>query len=294
MRSGVICCVSSSALERDDPADVVLARLHAEVARADPDVLPWLPLIAQVFDVPASAGAEVQHLDAESKPAKLHEVVVRLLGPALVVPTLVEIEHVELMDAASMALLDAVARDLESSAWVIVVTRNDVAGGLTLEGHDHLRIELSALSREDTLTLALTTHEAAQLPPHVLNLAADRSGGSPSFLLDLLAAAAGGHPDELPEGVGAATMARIDALDPRDGVIVRRAAVLGLTFKPRRLLDVLDRDTAPADEGSGTGSRRCSSASPTVRSGSGTLPCKRRRTRAFHSSYGGNCIWPSG
>ena len=149
---------------------------------------------------------------------------------------------------ASVALLDAVASDLESSAWVIVVTRRDVAGGWTLADHDHLRIELGALSREDTLTLALTTSEAAQLPPHVLNLAADRSGGSPSFLLDLLAAAADGHL-ELPEGVGAATMARIDALDPRDGVVVRRAAVLGMTFKPRRLLDVLDSDTAPADDG---------------------------------------------
>ena len=191
------------------------------------------PVIAEIF---------------ESKAAELHEVVARLLGPALVVPTLVEIEHVELMDAASVALLDAVASDLESSAWVIVVTRRDVAGGWTLADHDHLRIELGALSREDTLTLALTINEAAQLPPHVLNLAADRSGGSPSFLLDLLAAAAGGHL-ELPEGVGAATMARIDALDPRDGVVVRRAAVLGMTFKPRRLLDVLDSDTAPADEG---------------------------------------------
>ncbi|MGZ4183321.1 MAG: adenylate/guanylate cyclase domain-containing protein [Solirubrobacteraceae bacterium] len=236
-------------LERDDPADVVLARLRDEVAGADPDLMPWLPLIAPVFDVPAPTSAEVQQLTAESKSAKLREVVVRFLGRALVVPTLVEIEHVELMDAASVALLDAVANDLESSAWVVVVTRRDVAGGLRLEGHDHLRIELGALSREDTLTLALTTSEAAQLPPHVLNLAADRSGGSPSFLLDLLAAAAGGHFDELPEGVGAATMARIDALDPRDGVVVRRAAVLGLTFKPRRLLDVLDSDTAPADEG---------------------------------------------
>ena len=155
-------------------------------------VEPDDPVIAEVLR-PAAVGAEVQDLDAESKSAELHEVVMRLLGRALVVPTLVEIEHVELMDAASVALLDDVANDLESSAWVIVVTRRDVAGGLTLEGHDHVRIELGALSREDTLTLALTTSEAAQLPPHVLNLAADRSGGSPSFLLDLLAAAADGH-----------------------------------------------------------------------------------------------------
>jgi class 3 adenylate cyclase/tetratricopeptide (TPR) repeat protein len=184
----------------------------------------------------------------ESTVPKLHEVVLRVLGPALVQATLIEIEHVELMDSASAALLNALAGDLESSGWVIFVTRRDVAGGLKLDGHDHTRIELGALSREDTLTLALTTTEAAQLPPHLLNLAADRSGGSPSFLLDLLAAAAGGHPDELPEGIGAATMARIDALDRRDGVVVRRASVLGLSFKPRRLLDVLDTDTAPVDD----------------------------------------------
>ncbi|MGZ4344931.1 MAG: adenylate/guanylate cyclase domain-containing protein [Solirubrobacteraceae bacterium] len=235
-------------LGRDDPADGVLTRLRAEVARADPDLLPWLPLIALVLDVPAPATAEVHQLSPQSRSAKLREVVMRFLGRALVVPTLVEIEHVHLMDAASVALLDAVASDLESSAWVVVVTRRDVAGGLKLEGHDHLRIELGALSREHTLVLAQATSEAAQLPPHVLNLAVERSGGSPEFLLDLLAAAAGGRPDELPDSVGAATMARIDALDPRDGVVVRRAAVLGLTFHPRRLADVLDGDMSAVDE----------------------------------------------
>ena len=207
----------------------------------------WRDLLGQLLGLERDDPAIAEIF--ESEPAELRDVLMRLLGPVLVVPTLVEIDHVELMDAASVSLFDAVACDLESSAWVIVVTRRDVDGGLTLEGHDHVRIELGSLSREDTLTLALTTTEAAQLPPHLLNLAADRSGGSPSFLLDLLAAAADGHPDELPEGMGAATMARIDALDPRDGVVVRRAAVLGLTFKPRRLLDVLGSDTAPADEG---------------------------------------------
>ncbi len=84
------------------------------------------------------------------------------------------------------------------------------------------------------------------MPPHVVELAVERSGGSPEFLLDLLAAAAAGDRDELPESVGAATMARIDALDPRDGAVVRRAAVLGINFHPRRLADVLEgRDAAP-------------------------------------------------
>jgi class 3 adenylate cyclase/tetratricopeptide (TPR) repeat protein len=236
-------------LGRDDPPDAVLTRLRAELVDAQPELLPWMPLIALVLDAPVPATAEVQQLAAQSKPAKLRQVVIRFLGRALVVPTLIEIEHVHLMDAASAALLEALARDLESSAWVIVVTRRDVVGGLKLDGTDHLRIELGALSREDTLALAQATSDSAQLPPHVVTLAAERSGGSPEFLLDLLAAAAGGRPDELPDSVGAATMARIDALDAQDGAAVRRAAVLGLTFHQRRLVDVLDADASVADDG---------------------------------------------
>ena len=87
------------------------------------------------------------------------------------------------------------------------------------------------------------------MPPHVLELAVDRSGGSPEFLLDLLSAAAAGDRDELPESVGAATMARIDALDPRDGAVVRRAAMLGINFHPRRLADVLAVDMPLPEEG---------------------------------------------
>ena len=234
---------------RDDPPDAILTRLRAEVIHDQPDLLPWLPLIALVLDVPAPATVEVAQLAAESKPAKLREVVVRFLGRALVVPTLIEIEHVHLMDAASGALLDALARDLESSAWVIVVTRRDVAGGLKLADTNRVRIQLGALSAEDTLALAQATSEAAQLAPHVVRFAVERSGGSPEFLLDLLAAAAGGHPDELPDSVGAATMARIDALDPQDGAAVRQAAVLGLTFHERRLADVLDADASVVDDG---------------------------------------------
>ena len=82
-----------------------------------------------------------------------------------------------------------------------------------------------------------------------MELAVERSGGSPEFLLDLLATAAAGDRDELPDSVGAATMARIDALDPRDGAVVRRAAVLGLTFHPRRLADVVAADVPLPEEG---------------------------------------------
>ena len=85
-------------------------RLRDEVERTQPDLLPWLPLIAIVLDVDVPTPTEVEQLAAESRAAKLHEVVLRFLGRALVVPTIVAVEHAHLMDAASAALFGALAR----------------------------------------------------------------------------------------------------------------------------------------------------------------------------------------
>jgi class 3 adenylate cyclase/tetratricopeptide (TPR) repeat protein len=234
-------------LEWDDPAERVRERLEAEIRRSQPELMPWLPLIAIAVDVEVPSTTEVDQLAAEGRAARLREVVLGFLAGALVVPTIVEIEDAHLMDAASAALFEALAAELGSSSWLVLVTRQDAPGGPA--SPDHSRIELAALSREEALELAEATPEAAQIPPHVLELAAERSGGSPEFLLDLLAAAAAGDREELPESVGAATMARIDALDPRDGAVVRRAAVLGINFHPRRLADVLATDTPLPEDG---------------------------------------------
>jgi class 3 adenylate cyclase/tetratricopeptide (TPR) repeat protein len=243
-------------VEWDDPEPRVLERLRDEIRRSQPELEPWLPLLAIVLDVQVPSTTEVEQLSPEARAGKLREVVLRFLGRALVVPTIVEVEHAHLMDAASAALFEALAAELESSSWILLATRRDEPGGLALDGGGgrmggdrNRRIELGPLAREDLQALALGTPEASEVPPHVLELAVDRSGGSPEFLLDLLAAAAAGDRDELPESVGAATMARIDALDPRDGAVVRRAAVLGVNFHPRRLADVLGADMPLPEEG---------------------------------------------
>ena len=232
----------------DEPEDVVSSWLRTRIESAQPDLLPWLSLIAIVFDVEVATSAEVEQLAETARVAKLHEVVLRFLRPALVVPTMMEIEQAHLMDAASVALFEALARELGSSAWVVLVSRRDTPGGMVLEG-EHTRIEVGPLSREATRALAVATPEAAQLPPHVVELAVRRAGGSPEFLLDLLAAAAEGDREQLPDSIDAATMARFDALDPEDGELVRRASVLGLSFHPRRLADVLAPDTPLPDDG---------------------------------------------
>ena len=118
-----------------------------------------------MLDAPAPASEEVRQLAPDARSGKLQEVVLRFLSRSLVVPTLVEIEHVHLMDAASIGLFEALARELESSAWVVVVTRRDVEGGLMLDREDDRRIELGPLSPDDARSLALATPEASSAAP---------------------------------------------------------------------------------------------------------------------------------
>ena len=113
----------------DDPEHRVRERLEAEIRAGQPDLMPWLPLIAIVVDVPVPPSTEVDELAAEARASKLREVVLRFLGRALVVPTILEVEHAHLMDAASAALFEALAGELESSSWLLLVTRQDAPGG---------------------------------------------------------------------------------------------------------------------------------------------------------------------
>jgi len=230
-----------------DADEIVLDRLRAELDATDPELLPWLPLLGIAIDADAPPTREVAELAAEYRAAKLHEVVLRLLSGALKVPTLVQIEHAHLMDDASAALLGALAMVIGTSAWVVIATRRDVPQGFAADADEHRRVELGPLSRDDALALAEASPEAEAVPPHLIAQAVERAGGSPEFLLDLLAAAAGGSVS-LPDSIDAAASARIDALDAGDRTLVRRAAVLGVSFHPRRLRDVLAPEDPEPDE----------------------------------------------
>jgi class 3 adenylate cyclase/tetratricopeptide (TPR) repeat protein len=234
-------------LGREDGDEVVVDRLRADLEASYPDLLPWLPLLAIAAGAELAPTREVEELSADFRTAKLHEVVLRFLGAALGRPTLVQVEHAHVMDEASASLLQSLAGALESSMWSLLVTRHDVEDGFVAAEGSARRLELPPLSRDATLAIAESTSEALVLPPHVVELAVERAEGNPEFLLDLLAAAAGGS-EFLPDSIEAAASTRIDALDPGDRALVRRAALLGLSFHPRRLRHVLGPETTPPGE----------------------------------------------
>jgi tetratricopeptide (TPR) repeat protein len=230
----------------EDSDEVVVGRLRSHLDTSQPELLPWLPLLAIALGAEVAPTREVDDLAVEARAPKLQETVLRFLGPALSTPTVVQIEHAHLMDEASAALLSTLGGILPSSSWVAIVTRRDVDGGFAAPKDSAVRLELGPLSREDALALAEAAPEAALLPADLIEQAVDRSGGSPEFLLDLLSAAASGS-GELPDSVEAAASARLDVLPPNDRALVRRAAVLGLAFHAKRLDHVLPADAPRPD-----------------------------------------------
>ena len=232
----------------DAPEDVVLQRLRATLERDDPSLLPWLPLLADAFDVDAPASQAVDQLAPEFRAARLREVVLRFIRRQLPAWALIEVADAHLMDKASAELVEALARELPLLPWLVVVSRRDRKSGFTAAPGEHvLRLELEPLGPAEALELAEAATEAAPLPPHIVKLAAERSGGSPQFLRDLLRAAAAGA-TELPDSIESAALARLDRLAPPDRALIRRASVLGLSFHPRELDDLLGEDVPAPDE----------------------------------------------
>jgi class 3 adenylate cyclase/tetratricopeptide (TPR) repeat protein len=232
----------------DEADDVVLARLRETLERGDPSLLPWLSLLADAFDVEAPASKAVEQLSPEFRAARLREVVLRFIRHELPAWALIEVADAHLMDTASAELVEALARELPLLPWVMVVSRRDLKGGFTATPGEHvLHLELEPLGPAESLALAVAATEAAPLPPHIVKLAAERSGGSPQFLRDLLRAAASGS-TELPDSVESAALARLDRLPPPDRALIRRASILGLSFHPRQLEDLLGDDIPAPDE----------------------------------------------
>ncbi|MBK9114749.1 MAG: AAA family ATPase [Betaproteobacteria bacterium] len=242
----------ASGFGRDDTDDAVEQRLRATVASTTPHLLPWLPLIGIAFGLDLPATAEVEMLAEKNRRPKLHESVEAFLAATLPGPTLAVFENAHHIDPASAELLAHVARVAVSHPWLVGVARRPGASGAPpADAPAALRIDLAPLAEQDARRLTQLAAEHNPLPPHVLDVVAARSGGNPQFLRDLLRAAiVSGGVGGLPDSAEAATMARIDALRPEDRVVIRRAAVFGLTFHPRMLAWLeTDDAAAPPDPG---------------------------------------------
>ncbi|MHB8515114.1 MAG: adenylate/guanylate cyclase domain-containing protein [Dehalococcoidia bacterium] len=209
------------------------AVLRERVTRDAPGLLPWLPLIAAVLDVPAAPTREVTQIEPAFRQGRLHRAVADLLLRVLPRPSLLVIEDAHWIDEASRALLAYMLASAGEAPWLWCTTRR---AGVSAVNFDDIpgaaSIELEPLAGAEASRLAADAAGEVALPQHELDALASRAGGNPLFLQELVAVrVSGAGMQGLPESVEALVVARIDALAPEDRRALRYAAILGGAFQ---------------------------------------------------------------
>jgi class 3 adenylate cyclase/tetratricopeptide (TPR) repeat protein len=222
-----------------------LTSLREGVEALDPELVPWLPLVGMVLDLPVEPTQEVDELQPAFRRARLHGVMETLLTRLLRDPTLLVVEDAHWMDEASSELLRHLGAQVPTRPWLICVTRRPVEGGFSAADGvppiPAMTIQLQPLSAGEAREL-IGAAAADGMLQHEVAAIADRAGGNPLFLQELVVSSRAPEEEALPESVEAVVATRIDKLPPGDRTLLRYAAVLGPTFSGELITDVLAQD----------------------------------------------------
>ncbi|WP_345542656.1 AAA family ATPase [Microbacterium jejuense] len=194
------------------------AMLTAAATRLDPQLVPWLPLLAPAVSAAVPTTPEVDALDDAFRSERATAVIGELIELLTTRNGCLVLEDAQWIDPASAGVLSEVIRNDRRHGVVIV--RRDETGGLELDGRT---IALGPFSDDDTADL-IEGIAGRRLLPADLRPLVRRSGGNPLYAIELAAGLATGR-DAL--AIEQLVGERIDALSEADRTTLRRASVLG-------------------------------------------------------------------
>ena len=230
-------------------------RLGEVVAAAEPQLVPWLPLLGILLGLDLPPTPESEAIDERFLREVLADVALRFLVAAVGdSPLAVIIEDAQFIDDSSADLLRHLSRSVSALPYLFVVARTNRQGFSAEIADENLRslaFDLLPLPKTAAETLVAIATDEEPLRPYEIEELARRSGGSPLFLIELLnLARSTGTTETLPDSIEAAVTADIDRLSPSDRIALRYASVLGMTFNQELLRAVLQGEVV-LDEGLG-------------------------------------------
>ncbi|MGI9648256.1 MAG: adenylate/guanylate cyclase domain-containing protein [Acidimicrobiia bacterium] len=226
-------------------ADAVEAgqRLTAAVEDKQPDLLPWLPLIAVPLGAEVDPTAETEALADRFRKERTQEATLELLAALLPAPAALVFDNAQWLDDSTQETLDRAGANTDRFPWLICLAGRTAPRAIPEET---ARIELQPLDSEEGLALARAVAADNPVPHHRLIEAVERSGGSPLFLISLVEASIEGG--ELPANVEDLINARIDRLAPGTRKVLRYASVIGRHFRPEILAASIGDEVPEADD----------------------------------------------
>lgn len=213
------------------------ADLRERLLATAPDLVGWLPLLADVFDLAVEETPETAPLEGAFRRQRTSLLVEEVLERAIGEPMLLVIEDVHWLDEASGDVLRHLEQTVARHPWLLVSTRRPVDATFTAARS----IVVGPLGDDEVLEALRAVTADDPLPPLRQQALAARCGGNPLFLEGLLQTAGDG---DLPDSVEALVATQVDGLDHRGRRALRTAAVLGTSFDPA-LLETVDPTSSP-------------------------------------------------
>ncbi|HZP27744.1 MAG TPA: AAA family ATPase, partial [Acidimicrobiia bacterium] len=226
-------------IDDDAPPTDVVDQLRSLVTRGAAGLESMLPLVATAFDVHVDDTPETAALEPRFRRERTVTGVGALLSAACAGDLLLVVEDAHWIDEVSAEVVQHLAGLAASRPWLVCVTRRPGDATIVLpEPATSLAVE--PLPRDDAVALVAAATMDAPLRPHEVDELVQRAAGNPLFLGELLALTrSGADTASLPESVEGLLTVEIDALAPVPRQLLRYAAVLGRTFDPALLDDVV-------------------------------------------------------
>jgi len=225
----------------DTPNELAASELQRAVRELTPDLVSFLPLLADIVDVHVPPTREVDELEPRFRRTRLEDCAVGLLRAFVSGPSALVFEDAHAMDEASASLLAKIALEAGEMPLLVVLTRRpESRASLPERAGRVLVLDLRPIGGEAAARL-IGGGTGPVLAPSQIAAIVERANGNPLFLRELLRAAAGsGGIEALPESIEPLLAAEIDRLAPDDRKVLRAAAVLGAQFDTGLLHELLD------------------------------------------------------
>jgi len=212
--------------------------LEMSIRSLKSELLPFVPFIAPIVDADVDPTPQSEAVAEKFIRDRVADVLAETLDVACSTPLVLVAEDAHWFDDASSEICSRLADATRFKQWMLLASRR-----FGQEGFDppqaEPRVSLSPLAEEAARELVEAATDAAPLRPQERDGIISRAGGSPLFLDELLRIARSAGTGSLPDSLDAVAMREIDLLPPTPRRVLLYASVLGRSFDPDLLTQLL-------------------------------------------------------
>jgi class 3 adenylate cyclase/predicted ATPase len=176
----------AAGIERDEPAEVKLAKLADVFTRVAPDAEAAVPLFAELLAIPAGGKHPLLPLSPQQKKRRIFETLLaHLEGLSRQQPVLMVLEDAHWLDPTTRDLFDLTVESMARLRVLLVVTARPEAVPLW-QGHTHVTaLALNRLVGRQVEALVAKVAGGKPLPAEVVEQIRGRTDGVPLFVEEL-------------------------------------------------------------------------------------------------------------